>query len=550
MKSLLTVLILTVALGAGYWKTQNLNAGVEQAKSDAHAAWQRIKLGMGTLAIRNKDAQTPSQSKLEEKLSSQASETDTRLSVLAQVNSDTTDELKMKLTEVEQKINVDDSQREQLLLSLQQGMLSMERKLESSQAINEEQLQDFKLLLTQNGEEQTTALQQSLDATRAELQAELDNLKAGNQNSSIALDSFTEKLASLDTRLDTLSSASVSNTTDATDSAANDAAIQAGLTSVTAQVDQRLAAIEERVALATNSDTRTMLETLTTNLDNATSNLDRLEATLEQNQNTTTVQFESMQQELAALQTNLESLTSTVESSSIENSQNELRQQLRELETTVKRSPESSTDLLNITTTLEKSSERLRTLEQRLTDIPASSKSVDSIALQDELQAQIAELESKLANFKAAPDEAIVSTLSEVQQKVTALESQNFITSDDIKKLTETKSIQYKVYFRIGSVTISEEAKKVLDAMIKTETDRATNISIFGTTDRIGSSEFNQQLAVRRASGVRSYLIQNGFDFTKIRDVDGIGEDLAAAALPDGKIDANQRSVIIFAFQP
>jgi len=55
---------------------------------------------------------------------------------------------------------------------------------------------------------------------------------------------------------------------------------------------------------------------------------------------------------------------------------------------------------------------------------------------------------------------------------------------------------------------------------------------------------------VQRAASVRTYLVQNGFDFTKIKSLSGLGEDAAAATLDDGTIDADQRTVVLVADQP
>jgi len=55
---------------------------------------------------------------------------------------------------------------------------------------------------------------------------------------------------------------------------------------------------------------------------------------------------------------------------------------------------------------------------------------------------------------------------------------------------------------------------------------------------------------MRRATNVRSYLIQNGFDFTKIKSLSGLGEDAAAIKAEDGAEDAKERSVVLFAAQP
>ncbi len=89
-----------------------------------------------------------------------------------------------------------------------------------------------------------------------------------------------------------------------------------------------------------------------------------------------------------------------------------------------------------------------------------------------------------------------------------------------------------------------------MNSFIAQEKNRTTGVSIYGFTDRRGTAEYNQELALRRATNVRSYLIQNGFDFTKINSLNGLGEDAAAISSEDGAEDAKERSVVLFAAQP
>jgi len=238
-----------------------------------------------------------------------------------------------------------------------------------------------------------------------------------------------------------------------------------------------------------------------------------------------------------------------LQSVSVQTLQNELQAQLTELTQDVNEAADRA-DLATVSNTLNRSRARIETLEQRVDQLPDSIAADNARGLQQALQTQIRELEAQLAESAQRPDEELVTTLSSVQEKVNALEQQQFVTAEDLQELSKERSIQYKIYFDKGRDAISPAAAKVLDSFIKQESKRATGISIFGTTDRVGSSAFNQRLALRRANSVRSYLIQRGFEFNKIQVVDGIGEDLAAAKLADGKEDPNQRSVILFAFQP
>lgn len=129
--------------------------------------------------------------------------------------------------------------------------------------------------------------------------------------------------------------------------------------------------------------------------------------------------------------------------------------------------------------------------------------------------------------------------MNQVQQEVAELRDRE-----------SPNGVEYRVYFGNGSTSISEDASIVLKSFIKQEQNRTTGVNIYGFTDRRGDAAFNQRLALQRATAVRSFLIQNGFDFTKIKSLSGLGEDAAAATLDDGVEDADQRTVVLVADQP
>ncbi|MBX2879437.1 MAG: OmpA family protein [Granulosicoccus sp.] len=638
MKSLIAVLALASALGVGYWKMQNPDGGIDEAKSQAHGLMNR--LGGGIEAVRS--GHTPASSaadanaelesqivELKQTLRSNQSLLDERLAAVetdaqalrdalaadsnsgASMQTNIADNLEAsqvnaqfaeRLTSIDQTLSTaatlaSDTESRMVLLEESVAALSQSTAQSDAQSGNE----SYTRL-----EEQLSAMQATLDAQAAESAARIEALEtqlaAQNTNSqkdfetqlsSIRAQTETlarsidksvtkqqdqqnnteqsitlldEKIASLTTRINTLGSVSSEGSNDATDSNA--------LASVTAQVDQRLAAIEERIAAATSTDTRTTITALQTKLDDANKRIGELEssmassidasvtdltssvtdvsgnvANVETEVGTLKGSYSELQTNIQTLQEDLGALKSTVESYAIEDLQNDLQTKLTNLENQVRNSP--SNDIASITSAIEQSRNRIKTLEQRVTDLPAKSdESQNAMKAQTALQKQIAALESRLSNASPAADEQLSNTLSSVQKQVNDLKNRKYLTAEDLQRSTSGKSIEYKIYFDKSQIGISEEAAKVLDSFIAQESNRATSISIFGTTDRSGSEEYNQQLAKRRANRVRSYLIQRGYDFSKIGAVDGIGEDLAAAELPDGKEDANQRSVIIYAYQP
>ena len=64
-----------------------------------------------------------------------------------------------------------------------------------------------------------------------------------------------------------------------------------------------------------------------------------------------------------------------------------------------------------------------------------------------------------------------------------------------------------------------------LDAIKKAlENDPERMINIYGYSSSEGDDDYNMQLSVERANGVREYLIANGIDSSRILEVEGRGE--------------------------
>jgi len=148
-------------------------------------------------------------------------------------------------------------------------------------------------------------------------------------------------------------------------------------------------------------------------------------------------------------------------------------------------------------------------------------------------------MESRLLSLPQQTDPNVLDTLTLVQEQVA-----------ELRKRDAADGIKYTVYFGRGATGISDEAAEVLKTFIQQEQNRTTGVAIYGFTDRRGDASFNQRLALQRATSVRTFLITNGFDYTKINSVNGLGEDAAAATLEDNTDSANQRAVVLVAGQP
>ena len=601
MKALLLILIGGLGLGAVYWKTQHPEGTVDDLKTHASATATRLKSGFeaikdgGPTGVERDVALTNRLDDLEQRLASNQNttpsgdvpasaglqsrldnaerrldETDTRLSeALARVTAADT-----KLTETLGLL----SESEANIAETQSLLTASEARLKQSQT-NDSNLQatvdarirenaakiadvaDLKPELTRMAKENDDINakldaqdnrvnlivrrldEQTLDQSITDLSTRLDqvddslaNLTEANERLTNKLDtdiaSVAETADNLNSRINTLSSTSASGA-DAVDADA--------LSTVTANIDQRFQSMETKLATV-NTDSR-RIANLSSELNDTREKLKALEA-----------DKAATESELATLKQSLQELRTKGESLSIDTVQSEIRQQLSTLQSQVD-SDASSENVEVLTSLLDATTDRIQVLEQRVQDLPASSSAADTaLQTQSALEAQIAGLKRRIESIPQGTSTELVtsinSTISEVREEVDELKAQSFVTQADLRAQQQGSSVEYKIYFNRNSTQITEDAAKVLNSFITQEKNRTIGVSIYGFTDRRGAASYNQQLALRRATNVRSYLIQNGFDYTKINTLSGLGEDAAAAELEDEVEDANQRVVVLFAAQP
>ena len=321
---------------------------------------------------------------------------------------------------------------------------------------------------------------------------------------------------------------------DAPAAGANPAPARAAL----AGVDRRLAALES--GSRSDAGERARLAALDADLGSLA---DRLDALAERDAR--------RDDALEALESSVGELATRSDALSIDAVQGRIRAELQSLAAEV--GPDGAggeADASSLVAALEATRERVAELEERVRDLPASSPAADGAQqTQSALESQIRALGQRIETLPSSSDASLASGLDEVRERVQELSTQGFVTQEELRAQVEGRHVEYKIYFDKNSTEIGDEAARVLDSFIAQETNRAAGVSIFGFTDTKGSVTYNQQLAQRRAANVRSYLIRNGFDYTKIDNVAGLGEDAAAAILGDEQEDAGQRVVVLFAAQ-
>jgi peptidoglycan-associated lipoprotein len=98
------------------------------------------------------------------------------------------------------------------------------------------------------------------------------------------------------------------------------------------------------------------------------------------------------------------------------------------------------------------------------------------------------------------------------------------------------------IYFEFDQSTLSEEARKELEANAKWLTeDPSRTLTIEGHTDEVGTTEYNVALGERRARAAFDYLVRLGIDEKRIQIL-SLGEER-----PAGTEDSQNRRAMFVA---
>ena len=89
------------------------------------------------------------------------------------------------------------------------------------------------------------------------------------------------------------------------------------------------------------------------------------------------------------------------------------------------------------------------------------------------------------------------------------------------------------VYFGFDEDTLTAEAEAVLNQQaVWLNSNLEAKVDLAGHTDAVGTNEYNDDLAMRRARAVERYLLQNGVRAAQMRSVVSQGEDNLAVTTP------------------
>jgi outer membrane protein OmpA-like peptidoglycan-associated protein len=608
MKTLIVLLLAALGLGAAYWKLEHPDATVDDLKAGALSTVDRAKTGFE--AFRNKSSDAASMSAMgtstigASTIGTSATGTSGAEPTVPALDStvvygrltdaerrmDATDQKIERLTNsIDTLVSDTDEKITQLSDSVTTAAAETEQQFNQLTATTEMLAADIETVASSLGNLNDNVATSAGTATStasdiSELQTRLDSLAStiSDQDAEQTLTNIGTRIDAMDAQLTELANsqqeplaelsatlAQLSDANQALESRLNTLSVDANDAddpdgNLRAQVDQRLSQMESKLATANADSVRlndlasrveatnaqlTALNRELSTVQNATPapspEIEELRTLLNANQAETTrlqQQLQAANERLAAVSDELSELKATGTGSSVESLQAELNAQLDALKAQIESANVSTdnTDVASLNLALSTTRDRIQQLESRIQGLPTDDDTAEAAQqMQSELQQQIAAMEARLSELPQQTDPDLLNTLSQVQQEVAELRDREVSTG-----------IEYKVYFDRGGTGISDEAAVVLKSFIKQEQNRTTGVNIYGFTDRRGDAEYNQRLALQRATAVRSFLIQNGFDFTKIKSLSGLGEDAAAATLDDGTEDADQRAVVLVADQP
>lgn len=103
--------------------------------------------------------------------------------------------------------------------------------------------------------------------------------------------------------------------------------------------------------------------------------------------------------------------------------------------------------------------------------------------------------------------------------------------------------IHFTLYFKTGTTELTDESRELLAKVIPTIEERnSTDVSVVGHTDRVGSSQSNYRLGLKRAMMMRETLISLGIAPQYI-ELTSHGEDNPLVKTADNIPEAKNRRI-------
>jgi len=428
MKTLFVILILALALGAGYWKTQHPEVPITALPNSASSALSR--LGDGFQAIRDGsddriaevEAATAERARLSNRIDKLSRGISNNTGVSSTASTSALPDSSEIAAMVDQRVASVETRLDQALQNINRRATLAATAAAAAASDSQNETQDTSAI-TAAVEERIASVEQRIDQVVRNIDKRLDEeiglrTEAEGELRSILSD-LEGALGSVESRTDTLSSGLAEAGSEGSGNAA----------ALSAVIDSRLTEMEARIGGAADSS---RLEFIVGQLEENAELLD----TLKQRQDDT-------QSLIGSLNDRLDELTTRTESTRIDDQQADIRQQLANLESQLSASDEQ-TNVSDFNESLESSRERIRVLEQRLQELPVTSTAADeALKAQIDLEAQIATLTKQIEGMP-----------NQVKKEVNQLASDSFVTREELAKQKAGKNREYKIYFDRNSTVV------------------------------------------------------------------------------------------------
>jgi outer membrane protein OmpA-like peptidoglycan-associated protein len=138
------------------------------------------------------------------------------------------------------------------------------------------------------------------------------------------------------------------------------------------------------------------------------------------------------------------------------------------------------------------------------------------------------------------PDEVIAATDEQPEQPE--------VRPGPVADTERTASDAYDITFDFNSAKVTEESYPVIDILVDyMEKNSEIDIELAGFTDHIGNERYNNELALRRSSAVKKYMVDKGIKSSRI-DVLGFGERMTAVYGVDDEKDLRMNRRVEYNF--
>ncbi len=148
-------------------------------------------------------------------------------------------------------------------------------------------------------------------------------------------------------------------------------------------------------------------------------------------------------------------------------------------------------------------------------------------------------------NLKIEDQQVIDQTQIDNYQTINSEQQAAAIDAQTQAEVEEVE-VQDRILFGYNAFQLSDDAKKILSTQVEwLKSDNSINVTIEGHCDERGTREYNIALGEKRANSVRTYLVSNGIDASRIKTVSYGKERPAFFGASEDAMAKNRRAVTV-----